>query len=110
MLQLVISPVALSTQVLTLDAHFIPFIPAKFTSLIILIAVFFALGFLSQLISHLVQRYQTRCWNFVLALNGQKRWSRTKRGSFFEWLRSRVDALSEGRAGKTAEIDGDEMS
>jgi hypothetical protein len=108
-LQLVISPVALSVQVLTLDAQVIPFIPAKFTSLIILIGVFFALGFVSQVITHLVQRYQDRYKAFVPALNGQKRWSRTQRGSF-QWLRSRVDTLSEGRAGKTAETDRDRMS
>jgi hypothetical protein len=66
-----------------MDKNVIPFIPASFGSFVGLVFTFSVLG----IVIHIVQLYQTWCWQVVMALAGQMRWDRKIRGPRLEMLR-----------------------
>jgi hypothetical protein len=73
----------------------IPFIPASFGSFVGLLFTFGVLG----IVIHVVQPYQTWCWQVVMAFAGQKRWDEKIRVPHLEMLGFLGDSfLSRGAA------------
>jgi len=73
----------MTAGIFSMNKDVIPFIPARFGSFVGLVFIFGILG----IVIHVVQLYQTWCWQVVIAMAGQKRWDSKIRVPRLEMLR-----------------------